>query len=154
MIQLIEADVSFHSFSESEGNDNLALVRVDLKRKDHIRVFSFLPIVRFLHASERCDYSLYPLYPIDRANVESTIVLMLQAFSASGESNTKFLNVLQRCLEKKEYLLYDQQVDRGAITKLSDPTMADLVGYYLLECVQAQLPKPIQEWKQRMENHY
>ena len=79
---------------------------------------------------------------------------MLQAFTASGESSN-FMNVLQRCLEKKEYLLFDQQVDRGAITKLSDPTMADLVGYYLLEELQvANVPKPIQEWKERMENTY
>ena len=84
MIRLIEANVSFHTFSDVQDNGNLVLLRVDLKRKDYVRVFSFLPIVRFLHASERCDYSLYPLYPIDRANVESTIVLMLQAFSASN----------------------------------------------------------------------
>ena len=65
------------------------------------------------------------------------------------------MKVLQRCLENKEYLLFDQQVDRGAITKLSDPTMADLVGYYLLEGLQAaDLPQPIQLWKERIEGHY
>ena len=65
------------------------------------------------------------------------------------------MKVLQRCLENKEYLLFDQQVDRGAITKLSDPTIADLVGYYLLEGLQAtDLPQPIQQWKERIEGHY
>ena len=55
----------------------------------------------------------------------------------------KFFAFLERCLANKEYLLYDEQVDRGAITKLSDPTMADLVGYYLLEAIQSAPAKSV-----------
>ena len=142
MTKIVEADVSFHSFAEAEGDKNLALLGVDLEGKDHMRVFSFLDIVRFLHSSERWDFNL--------ASVEPTMALMLKSYDSSDERN--FLKFLVKAIEKKEYLFFD---DGAEITKLSGPTIADLVGYFLvLDLYIMNLPVPVQDWKDRIENHY
>ena len=142
MTKIVEADVSFHSFAEAEGDKNLALLGVDLRGKDHMRVFSFLDIVRFLHSSERWDFNL--------ASVEPTMALMLKSYDSSNEKN--FLKFLGKAIEKKEYLFFD---DGGDITKLSGPTIADLVGYFLvLDLYIMNLPVPVQDWKDRIEYHY
>lgn len=142
MTKIVEADVSFHSFAEAEGDKNLALLGVDLEGKDHMRVFSFLDIVRFLHSSERWDFNL--------ASVEPTMALMLKSYDSSDERN--FLKFLVKAIEKKEYLFID---DGAEITKLSGPTIADLVGYFLvLDLYIMNLPVPVQDWKDRIENHY
>ena len=53
--------------------DKLILLRKDMKRNTVFKMYGALPIFRFLHASEHSTYSIYPLYPIERARVEGTI---------------------------------------------------------------------------------
>ena len=88
-IHIIEAEIAIYSVSEVESyptiKTNVVLIRVDLKRNHElIKVISMDAILRFLHGSERSDYSLYPLYPLDRANVDSTMVMLHQAHAESS----------------------------------------------------------------------
>lgn len=70
--------------------DHLILLRRDMKRQKVFTMYGALPILRFLHASEHVTYSIYPLYPIERARVEGTIDIIFRR--APG--------TLQDCMEK------------------------------------------------------
>ena len=70
--KILELNVEIYKCSNTP---TLVLLRRDMKRGNIIKLYGPMAIIRFLHATEHSPYSLYPLYPIERARVDGTIDL-------------------------------------------------------------------------------
>ena len=115
--------------------DHIILLRRDMKRSKVFTMYGALPILRFLHASEHVTYGIYPLYPIERARVEGTIDIIYKRKPGT----------LQECMEKnllaiEHYLTISTPQRNPVDVQLRggdpEPTVADILGYYMAKLEQ------------------
>ena len=65
--------------------------------------------------------------------------------------------MLENCLNDNQILLIEKQFDRGEITKLVEPTIADLFGYFLHEAkpeTGKDSSERLKSWKEKVEGYY
>ena len=115
--------------------DTLVLLRKDHKKNEVLKIFGAMTIIRFIHASEYSPYHIYPLYPVERARVDGTIDILLTKHSQYNSSD--LLKLIEQTLLEHPYISITAPIRNKVDIQLKgedpDPTIADIIAYYLVK---------------------